>query len=295
MTAETDSLNDLLRWELTAVNQQFAHVLALREWGDHETADRIMEVDFVDFPNAMRIIDYLVQTGTPIALGSGRFTPGTDYRSILLSEQALERQISAAIAKADCTDARARALISTAEEPRESYAAWLTDRLNGASHRASDATLTGTETASLVAHLIAMIEQAMVHAFMHRHGGDRAGADAAWASSGAAMMHLTELVHLFAAHRTVPIPGEIPAPQIAGELAEAFDLDCQLAASCADEAAMAAGRCEEIGLANLCRKIAERCLELSRWSPEQVHPAASTNPPAFGSFEATLKNKVWPK
>jgi hypothetical protein len=277
------------------VNQQFIHVLALREWGDDETADRIMEVDFVDFPNAMRIIDYLVETGTPIAVGSGRFTPGTDYRSILLSEQAMELRLSAAIATAAGTDDRARALISTAEGPRVPYAAWLTDRLNGASHRASDATLTGTETASLVAHLIAMMEQAMVHAFMHRHGGDRAGADGAWASSGAAMMHLTELVHLFAAHRSVPIPGEIPAPQIAGEPAEAFDLDCRLAASCADEAATASNRIEEIALANLCRKIADRCLELSRWRPGQVHPAASTNPPAFSSFEASLKAKVWPK
>ena len=295
MTTQTDTLNDLLRWELTAVNQQFIHVLALREWGDDETADRIMEVDFVDFPNAMRIIDYLVQTGTPIAIGPGSFTPGTDYRSILLSEQALERQISAAIAKAVCTDARARALISTAQEPRESYAAWLTGRLNGASHRESVATLAGTETASLFAHLITMIEQTMVHAFMHWHGDDRDSADGAWASSGAAMMHLTELVHLFAAHRTVPGPGEIPAPQIAGEPAEAFDLDCQLAASCADEAAMASVGNEEPALANLCQQIADRCLELSRWSPKQVHPAASTNPAAFSSFEATLRNKVWPK
>jgi bacterioferritin (cytochrome b1) len=295
MTTQTDALNDVLRWELTAVNQQFIHVLALREWGDDETAERIMDVDYVDFPNAMRIIDYLVETGTPIAIGSGRFTPGTDRRSILLAEQAMERQLSAAIGNAVCADDRARALISTAQGPREAYAAWLTDRLNGASHSVSDATLTGTETSGLVAHLITLIEQAMVHAFMHRHGGDRAGADGAWASSGAAMMHLTELVQFFAAHRTVPIPGEIPAPRIAGEPAEAFDLDCQLAASCADEAAMAAAGCEEIALANLCRKIAERCLELSRWRPGQAHPAASTNPPAFGSFEESLKNKVWPK
>ena len=295
MDTQTDTLNDVLRWELTAVHQQFIHFLALREWGDDETANRILKVDFVDFPNAMRIIDYLVETRTPIEIGSRHFTPGTDYRNILLSEQAMELRLSAAIAKANCTGHRARALISTAEEPRESYAAWLTERLNGAARKKTVATLAGSETAGVTAHLIALIDQTMVHAFMHRHGGDRAGADGAWASSGAAMMHLTELVHLFAAHRTVPIPGEIPAPQIAGELAEAFDLDCQLAASCADEAAMAAGRCEEIGLANLCRKIAERCLELSRWSPEQVHPAASTNPPAFGSFEATLKNKVWPK
>ncbi len=127
---------------------------------------------------------------------------------------------------------------------------------------------------------------------MHWHGDDPDSADAAWASSGAAMMHLTEMVRVFAAHRTVPVPGEFPALEIAGAPAEALELECRLAKRCADEAATAAGRCEEIAIANLCRKIADHCLEVSRWSPGQAHPAASTNPAAFGSFEATLKNKV---
>ena len=56
------SLNKILRCEMTAVNQQFIHVLALRDWGFAETAERIMAVDYVDFPNAMRIIDHMVQT-----------------------------------------------------------------------------------------------------------------------------------------------------------------------------------------------------------------------------------------
>ena len=295
MDAQTDSLNDVLRCEMTAVNQQFIHFLALRKWGDDEIADRIMQVDLIDFPNAMRIIDYLVETKTPISLGPGNFTPGTGHRSILLSEQAIERQLSAAIEKAICSDGRARALVSTAEEPRNAYAAWLTDRLNGADRGEPAANYTGIETAPVVAHLIALIEQSMVHAFVHWHGGDPDRADAAWATSGAVMMHMTEIVHLFAAHRTVPGPGEIPAPQIAGDAAEAFDLDRRLAARCADESAIAAGKSEDIATADLCRKIADRCLEVSRWYPEQAHPAAGTSPAAFGSFEATLRNKVWPK
>ena len=94
MATQSDSLNDVLRCEMTAVNQQFIHVLALREWGDDETAERIMQVDFVDFPNAMRIIDYLVETKTPIRIVSGRFTPGTNHRDILRAEQTMERQLS---------------------------------------------------------------------------------------------------------------------------------------------------------------------------------------------------------
>ena len=192
MATQSDPLTDVLRCEMTAVNQQFIHFLALREWGDDETAERIMRVDRVDFPNAMRIIDYLVETKTPIAIASGSCTPGTNYRDILLSEQTMERQISAAIEKSSCTDDRAQALISAAAEPREAYAAWLTDRLNRTNHDESGATLAGTGTARVIAHLIASIEQTMMHAFVHWHGGDPDGADAAWASSGAAIVMLAE-------------------------------------------------------------------------------------------------------
>ena len=229
MATQAESLNDVLRWEMTAVDQQFIHVLALRQWGDDETAERIMRIDRVNFPNAMRIIDYLVETKTPIAIGSASCTPGTSYKDILLSEQTIERQLSAAIEKAACPDDRAQALISAVAEPREAYAAWLTDRLSGANHGESGATFAGTGTAGVVAHLIALIEQTMVHAFVHWHGDDPDSADAAWASSGAAMMDMTEMVHLFAAFRTVPVPGEFPALHISDAAAEALDFDRQLA------------------------------------------------------------------
>ena len=265
---------------MTAVNQQFIHILALRQWGDDETAERIMQVDRVDFPNAMKIIDYLIETETPIRLVSDRFTPGADYRRILLSEQAMERRLSATIEKADCTDGRAQALISAAEGPREAYAAWLDDCLSGANRDEAVATHDGTETAGVIAHLFTMIEQSMVHAFVHWHRGDTNNADAAWATSGAAMMHMTEFVHLFAAHRSVPVPGEFPMLKIASEPAGALDFDRQLAKRCADEAATASDRCGEIAIIKLCRKIADHCLEISRWSPGQAHPAAGNNPAA---------------
>ena len=295
MDTQSDSLNDVLRCEMTAVNQQFVHVLALRQWGDDETAERIMQVDQVDFPNAMRIIDYLVETETPIELVSDRFTPGANYRSILLSEQTIEQRLSAAIERAACTDDRAQALTSAAEGPREAYASWLANRLNGANCDQAVATLAGTDTAGVIAHLITMIEQSMVHAFVHWHRGDKDSADAAWATSGAAMMRMTEFVHLFAAHQTVPVPGVFPALQIASEPSDTIDFDRQLAKRCAEEAAAASGRCEETAIAKLCRKISDYCLELSRWRPKQAHPATGNNPAAFSSFEATLKKYVWSK
>jgi bacterioferritin (cytochrome b1) len=278
---------------MTAVNQQFIHVLALRDWGYAETAERIMEVDRADFPNAMQIIDYLVETEAPILLASDPPTPGTNHRSILVSEQAMEQRLFAAIEKAACTDDRARALISTAKAPREGYAVWLTDQLKGPGGDRSPEDLSLPETGRVFAHLIATIEQAMVHAFVHWHRSSADIADATWATSGAAMMAATEFVHLFAARQTVPLPGAMPALRIASEPAAALDFDRQLAGRCAREAAEASDTCNEIAIAELCRRIADYSAQLSSWMPGQKHPASNNNPAAFSSFEATLRRYVW--
>jgi bacterioferritin (cytochrome b1) len=289
MDEQAEALNRLLRCELTAVNQQFIHVLALRAWGEEEIAARIMDVDMVDFPNAMRILGTLVATGQPFDLAPDPFVPGSDVTGILLAEQAMEQRLSAAIDGAQVTSQRAQALVATAQEPREAYARWLAERLfesdtNGAAESRTDA-----DTADLVAHLIAMIEQAMAHAFVHWHAGDVANADAAWAASGGAMMQLTEMVRLFAAQRSVPAPGAFPAMHIALRPEEAVEADRRLAALCAEEAARVAGHSAEDTIADLCRRIADYSLEQSRWRPGSEHPASRTNPPAFASFEATLK------
>jgi bacterioferritin (cytochrome b1) len=292
MDRQAKSLNALLRCEMTAVHQQFIHVLALREWGEKETAARIMQVDYVDFSNAMRIIDYIVETGTPIDLAPDRFAPGTDLRGILLAEQAMEQRLSAAIARAACDDERAQALVASAQGPRQAYSAWLTDHLNELDPDDAREPPANSDTAGLVAHLITMIEQAMVHAFVHWRGGDAQGADAKWATSGGAMMHLAEFTRLFAAQRSAPIPGDIPRLQTAVRPEETLDLDRRLAGLCADEAAAAAGGRDRNAVTDLCREIADYSRELSRWSPERAHPAAGTNPPAFSSFQATLTRVV---
>jgi bacterioferritin (cytochrome b1) len=290
--SQSESLKELLRCEMTAVNQQFIHVLALREWGDQETAARIMQVDYVDFPNAMRIIEYMVATGAPIALAPDPFIPGASLRRILLAEQAMEQRLCAAIARAACEDERAQRLVASAKEPRQAYSAWLAGRLDEVGPDDTMESPANTDTAGLVAHLITMIEQSLVHAFLHWHGGDAEGADAAWAASGAAMMHLAQFVRLFAAQRSVPKPGAFPALRIASRPEEALDLDRRLAGLCADVAATVASGREQNAFTDLCREIAGYGLKASRWRPGRAHPAASTNPPAFNSFEATLTRFV---
>ena len=282
----------LLRCELTAVNQQFIHVLALRDWGYTEVAERIMAVDYVDFPNAMRIIDYLVQERLPVQLTSERPTPGTSYNSILLSESALEQRLCATIREAACTGDRPQALVSAARAPREAYAAWLAERLDGSPLDEPSPVDLFPETMGVFPYLIAIIEQAMVHAFVHWYEGELANADAAWATSGVAMMQATEFVHLYAAHGTLPVPDEMPVLRIAGNSALGLDFDRWIADSCAREAAEAADACNDGVTGDLCGKVARCFSQLSDWKIGQAHPAADEIPTGFSSFEGTLRRFV---
>ncbi|GAF91617.1 unnamed protein product, partial [marine sediment metagenome] len=228
----------------------------------------------------------------PVLLTSECPTPGSTYEAILRSEKALEQRLFATIEEAVCTDDRARALMSAARTPRKAYAAWLTVQLDGPGVDETSGDDLFPESIGVFTHLIATIEQAMVHAFVHWHDGEVEIADAAWATSGAAMMQATEFVHLFAAHRTLPLPREIPALWIASESAAGLEFDRQLAGSCAREAAEAADACKDIAIADLCRKIARYSLQVSAWKTGEAHPAADDNPVGFNSFERTLRKFV---
>lgn len=292
LNSECEYLNRVLRFELTAVNQQFIHVLALRDWGYAETAERIMEVDYVDFPNAMRIIEYLIHEGLPVSVESERPIFGTNYPGILRAELVFEQRLLAAIEGAACSNERARALLSAARAPRQAYAAWLRSRLEGAGVGGPVKDELFPESFGVFAHLIAVIEQTLVHAFVHRHQGDVESADAAWATCGAAMMQATEFVHLFTVHGTLPLPAEIPPLQFADRSTAAHQLDRRLIGSCAREAAAAAKACNDTEIANLCRKIARYSSRLSAWKTGEAHPALGDNPAVFSSFEGSLRRFV---
>lgn len=292
MKSECEQLNRVLRFELTAVNQQFVHVLALRDWGYADAAERILEVDYVDFRNAMRIIDYLVEQGLPVCVDSERPALGTTYPGILRAELAYEQRLLAAIEETNCSNDRARALLSSARAPRQAYATWLISQLDGAGVDEPVKEELFPESIGVFAHLIALIEQTLVHAFVHRHQGEVESADATWATCGAAMMQATEFVHLFSPHGTLPRPAEIPALQLAGQSAAAFEFDRRLVGSCAREAAAAAEACSDSGIAGLCEKIARYCSRLSAWKTGEAHPALGDTPSAFSSFEGSLRRCV---
>jgi len=288
MQTDPDALLDLLRCELDATNQQFVHILALGLWGEKEAVKRITEVDDVDFSNAMRIIDYLLATNTPISLPAGGFVPGTDYASILVAEREMEVRMAAALDKTGGLDEKARYLIEAARSPRDAYADWLDRGISSATRADREPTPVNSATADLGAHLLTLIEQSMIHAFVQWHAGDKLAANAAWATSGAAMMHMTRLVQLFARLPDVPIPGACPVPVIENRAADTLDADRNLAQRCSQQALDAASCCEHGAIARFCTGTAEYYQFFSTWQPHTPHPAADTNPPVFHSFEATL-------
>ena len=94
------SLLSLFRCELTAVNQQFVHILALREQGDQETAARIAEIDDIEFPNTMRIAEHLIARDVPIKISGDDFVTGWDHESILAAERTMEDRMESALSVA---------------------------------------------------------------------------------------------------------------------------------------------------------------------------------------------------
>jgi len=93
-----DLLRSLLRAEFTAVNQQFIHVLALRRLGDQARAARIYEVDVIDFPNAMHILDRLAASGEPIGLPAELPEPGQPLTALLQAELRIEDRLQRILA-----------------------------------------------------------------------------------------------------------------------------------------------------------------------------------------------------
>lgn len=291
MTLDSRLLHQLLRFQLDATHQQFMHVLALRQWQDHDAAARITALDDIDFPGAMRIIDHLVAQQIPVTLTPANFSPGQDYATILRAEQELEKRFEI-VAAGRAESVTAQRLVDAARAPRQAYAHWLARQIEQHPSAHYDRPAIASELQELVAHLVTMIEQSMIHAFVEWHANQRQAADAAWATSGAAMMQLTRLVALFARIPGVPVPGDCPAPRVSETAGSTLALDQSFALACEQQARLASERCADDTIGACCTDIADYYRALANWTATREHPAAATNPSAFASFAATLERFV---
>ena len=292
MVPPMDLLRSLLRAELTAVNQQFIHVLALRRLGDQARAARIYEVDVVDFPNAMRILDRLAASGEPIGLPSELPEPGRPLTALLQAELRIEDRLHRILATPGAPDAEAQRLIDAAMAPRAAYRAWLTDAL--ATEKDDRAERRYPAVNPLFACLIAVLEHLMIRAFVARHAGDHAEADRAWAASGVAMVQVTEFVNALTALDAVPLgAGAFPpgVPEILGDA----DSERALMADYARSAAATAAQEAEPSLQAICARIVAYTQALLAWQPGRPHPALGACAPSFRSFAATYEKFVRPR
>ena len=285
-------LTGVLRAQMTAVNQQFTHIVALRAWGDRALAERITQVDNADFATAIRVIAFLVSRGAVPSPGPDNVVPGATGAESLLAELVVEERLAAAIAAADCRAEEARGLIAEAAAPRASYARWLRRQTRAADCRPRPPGGNGAVDA-LFSALMTWIEQTTIHAFLHWRRPNRAMADAAWASSGAAMMRATALTRALAALRTTPAPGRIEAPRVSGDPSEAQELDRAIALKCAELAQAAAGTADDTLVRTECGLTAEMASLISAWRPAAPHPALATNPPGLTTLEDPLMAHVW--
>lgn len=207
---------------LMAVKQHFIHVLILEARGDKDNAARISGIDSVDLPLAMQTIDWLLTNGlmprpceTDEAFAMIMPHPGYLDAEIWYSEQTLEVQLTRSLE--DGRDALIPSdapfvhdLLAQALTPRTKYGIWLSNNLDYASSRDKPSSPPGRDELlwidCLFANLMVLIEQGLIHAFVHRHADHNALADMAWEVSGAAMMQATQITNLLAERSQAPAP-----------------------------------------------------------------------------------------
>ena len=301
----------VLRVQLAAVQQHFIHVLMLRAWNDEAAADRITSIDAVDLPNALRIVDYVVSNGHLPTLANDHRTLagimpglGDSLNTVCAAEKSLEDRMGDVLASVERELSPCRRhvpidLVTAPREGRAAYRDWLRRRLEHPCDEVSRARLANPAMHgldSLFANLMVMINQTLVHAFVHWHRGASDLADSAWEMSGAAMMHATRIVNTLAPHHVAPDParavmhGDVALPRVAEALPDALENDRLLAELCRTAALRAAMAQQEAELAAACDGIEAYYGELIRWRPGQTLPRIE-NPCV--NFERVIREYVW--
>ena len=305
------NFNRVLGLQLAAVQQHFIHVLMLRAWNEEAVADRITSIDAVDLPNAMRIVDYVVSSGHLPTLASDHRTlaenmprPGGCPSALYAAERQLDCRLTDVLATAEreLTPSTANVpttLVSIPLESRSAYQEWLQRQLEHPCDEVPPSELAGPAKLgldSLFADLMVMINQTLVHAFVHWHGGECNQADSVWEMSGAAMMHAASIVNSLAPRHVAPDPtqavmqGDVALPRVAAAPANALANDHLLAERCCAAAQRAAIAQQESGLATTCNRIRTYYEELVCRRPEQKLPQLD-NPCV--EFEQVLREYVW--
>jgi hypothetical protein len=175
--------------------------------------------------------------------------------------------------------------------PRAQYASWLEAKIQQAGKPEVSPASEFEAVDDVFVLLIAMIEQAMAHAFVHYNRGNRQDADVAWATSGVAMTKSALLVRTLAPYGRTPKAGTSDVMSIREDPASALVQDRKLAACCAKGAAEAAQKLPD-KLARRCADFADFANTVANHDGEGPHPSQVVTTPAFSSFQATFDRFV---
>ena len=305
------NFNRVLDVLLAAVQQHFIHVLILRAWKEEAIADRITSIDAVDLPNAMRIVDHVVSTGhLPTLAGDQRTLarnmpgPGDSLSTLYVAEMRLDCRLKSVLTAAERELAPYAEhvpieLVSVPLKGRTAYQDWLRERLEHPRDGVkpgglADPAKLGLD--SLFANLMVMINQTLVHAFVHWHAGECDLADSAWEMSGAAMMHAAGIVDSLTSRRVAPDParaamrGDAALPRVVAARSDALANDRRLAERCGAAAQWAAIAQQDAELAATCGRIESWYRELAGWQPGRTLPRLDN--PCI-DFERVLREYVW--
>ena len=259
---EHHQLNALLTWLLTAVSQQFFHMLLLGKRGQSDMVARLKVVDDTDFPNAMKIIDLLLVRGEAVSVGSHCIAPRLSTHAILDTELEFELRFAGFLRSVDMQSSEGRERLAQAWAPRDGYRAWLTEQkyhLSASPNRLGRS----VEPPELFSSLLQLMEQTLLHAFAYWHEGKKAEASTAWQISGAAMLYLTTLAE-FCGTDDPGTPGiEIPGSIIVMPESR-FVADVQVVRRCAQAARLLASTSEDSKLQSLGQRISDDCERIGR-------------------------------
>jgi bacterioferritin (cytochrome b1) len=306
------ALNSILRVQMMAVKQHFIHVLILEAWGDAETAAGITAIDSIDLPNAMRIVDFIASEHAVPELSGDRQSlvrnmpvAGATYEGIFAAARAAERRLIDVLKTSQRTlstlEAHDKAhLVREPLAARESYQQWMARQAaKGLASGSSSLRLSQSELLTLnalFAHLMVVIEQGIVHSFVHLHSGQEEFARMAWEISGAAMMQAADITKLLAQSHAAPPVGEavlagmVALPRVGSTSADAMMLDQALAQRCRTMAESATKALRSTGFESVCEGCVVYNQAVVDWQEGHDLPDI-TNP--CRDFDRTLKMYVF--
>ena len=305
------SFNRVLGPCLAVVQQHFIHVLMLRAWNEDAGAARISSIDAVDLPNAMRIVDYVVSAGYVPTLASDRRKlvanmpgAGDSPKAVYAAEERLDGELKDVLTSVERELRQYERnvpieFVSTPLESRAAYQNWLRQQLELPCDGVKPGELgepAKLSLDSLFANLMVMIDQTLVHAFIHWHGGEFGLADSVWEMCGAAMMHAAGIVNSLAYRHIAPDPtrsvkeDNVAFPCTVAAPSEALASDHLLAERCLAAAKRAASTQQEPDLADACCEIEIYYGELVCWRPGRKLPRLD-NPCV--DFERVIRKYVW--